>query len=104
METTTQTTTVSEQTEQAAEYRERMARAADYVELVCRYQGTEREQTALAAFHTDHRLARTIGEFGALLLTRHLTTVPDEHTDYEAGHVTHKLTVVTSRGLVCAGA
>ncbi|MFC7934049.1 hypothetical protein [Streptomyces cinereoruber] len=100
METTTQTTTVSEQTAQAAEYRERMVRAADYVELVWRYQGTEREQTELAAFHADNRLARTIGEFGTLLLTRHLTTVPDEHTDCEAGHVMHQLATVTSRNLM----
>ncbi|WP_234323368.1 hypothetical protein [Streptomyces bikiniensis] len=98
METTTQTTTTaSEQTAQAAEYRERMAWAADYIELVWRYQGTEREQTELAAFHADNRLARTVGEFGALLLTRHLTVVLDGHADCEAGYVMDKLAAVTSR-------
>ncbi|MFJ6251767.1 MULTISPECIES: hypothetical protein [unclassified Streptomyces] len=52
METTTQTATDSEQAARAAEYGERMVRAAsDYVELVRRYQDTEREQTEPAAVH-----------------------------------------------------
>ncbi|MFC7796214.1 hypothetical protein [Streptomyces cinereoruber] len=89
-----------ERASQAAEERERMARAADYVELVWRYQGTEREQTELAAFHSDNRLARTIGEFGTLLLTRHLTAVPDGHADCEAGYVMDKLAAVMSRDLM----
>ncbi|MGW9453794.1 hypothetical protein [Streptomyces sp. NPDC055632] len=97
--TTTQTATASERAAQAAEYLERMMRAADYIELVWLYQGTEREQTELAAFHADNRLAPTIGEFGTLLLTRHLTAVPDEHADCEAGHVMHQLATVTSRYL-----
>ncbi|WP_234323325.1 hypothetical protein [Streptomyces bikiniensis] len=100
METTTHTTTVSEQTAQAAEYRERMTRAADYVELVWRHQGTEREQTELAAFHADNRLARTVGEFGTLLLTRHLTAVPDGHVGCEAGYVLDRLATVTNRDLM----
>ncbi|MFC7924522.1 hypothetical protein [Streptomyces cinereoruber] len=89
-----------ERAAQAAEERERMARAADYVELVWRYQGTEQEQTELAAFHADNRLARTIGEFGTLLLPRHLTAVPDEHADCEAGYVMDHLAAVTSLDLM----
>ncbi|MGA5499415.1 hypothetical protein ACPCSP_34465 [Streptomyces cinereoruber] len=102
METTTmQTTTASEQAAQAVEERERMVRAADYTELVWRYQGTGQEQTELAAFHADGTtLARAVGEFGTLLLTRYLTAVPDEHADCEAGYAMTKLAAVTSRDLM----
>ncbi|MYV70256.1 hypothetical protein GT043_34380 [Streptomyces sp. SID2131] len=77
-----------------------MARAADYTELVWRYQGTGQEQTEPAAFHADNRLARTVGEFGTLLLTRCLTAVPDEHADCEAGYLMNRLAAVTSRDLI----
>ncbi|MFJ3505387.1 hypothetical protein [Streptomyces sp. NPDC090135] len=101
METTMQTATGTEQAAQTVEERERMVRAADYTELVWRYQGTGQEQTELAAFHSDgSALARAVGEFGTVLLTRHLTTVPDEHADCEAGYVMHKLATVTSRDLM----
>ncbi|MEU4655046.1 hypothetical protein AB0G32_14100 [Streptomyces sp. NPDC023723] len=79
---------------------EQILRAADYVELVWREQGSEEEKAALAEFHADGpELARLIGEFGALLLADYLTAVPDEHADCESAYVTEKLVTVASRYL-----
>ncbi|MFF5638680.1 hypothetical protein [Streptomyces sp. NPDC012825] len=80
---------------------EQILRAADYVELVWREQGSEEEdRAALAQFHADGpELARLIGEFGALLLADHLTAVPDEHADCESAYVAGKLVTVASRYL-----
>lgn len=75
-------------------------RAADYVELVWREQGSEEEKAALAEFHADGpELARLIGEFAALLLADYLTAVPDEHADCESAYVTETLVAVASRYL-----
>ncbi|MFC7980095.1 hypothetical protein ACFUT3_33295 [Streptomyces cinereoruber] len=79
---------------------EQILRAADYVELVWREQGSEEEKAALAAFHADGPgLARLVGELGALLLADHLSTVPDEHADCESAYVAGKLATVASRYL-----
>ncbi|WP_236246983.1 hypothetical protein [Streptomyces sp. CC210A] len=79
---------------------EQILRAADYVELVWRDQGSEEDTAALAEFHADGpELARLIGEFGALLLADYLTAVPDEHADCESAYVTEKLVTVASRYL-----
>ncbi|MEU2287850.1 hypothetical protein ABZ614_39105 [Streptomyces sp. NPDC013178] len=79
---------------------EQIQRAADYVELVWQYQGSEQERAALAAFHADgSELARLIGEFGALLLADYISVVPDEHADCEAGNVLGDLVAVVSRYL-----
>ncbi|MEU5836340.1 hypothetical protein ABZ820_22100 [Streptomyces diacarni] len=79
---------------------EEIRRAADYVELVWRYQDSEQERVALEAFHADGpELARLVGEFGTLLLASHLSAVSDEHTDCEAGVVLGGLVAVTSRYL-----
>ncbi|MEV6726209.1 hypothetical protein AB0M94_35370 [Streptomyces xanthochromogenes] len=79
---------------------EQILRAADYVELVWKEQGSEQEKTALAEFHADGpELARLIGEFGALLLADYLTAVPDEHADCESAYALGKLVTVASRYL-----
>lgn len=79
---------------------EQILRAADYVELVWREQGSEEEKAALAEFHADGpELARLIGEFGALLMADYLTAVPDEHDDCESAYVAGKLVAVASRYL-----
>lgn len=79
---------------------EQILRAADYVELVWREQGSAEEEAALAEFHADGpELARLIGEFGALLLADYLTAVPDEHADCESAYVVGKLVTVASRYL-----
>jgi len=79
---------------------EQIRRAADYVELVWRYQGSEQERAARAAFHEDgQELAALIGEFGALLLADYIIVVPDEHTDCESGYVLAQLVAVASRYL-----
>ncbi|MFQ6147454.1 hypothetical protein ACLMNJ_31005 [Streptomyces seoulensis] len=75
-------------------------RAADYVELVWKEQGSEQDKAALAGFHADGpELARLIGEFGALLLADCLTVVPDEHADCESAYAAGKLVTVASRYL-----
>lgn len=79
---------------------EQILRAADYVELVWKEQGSEQEKAALAEFHADGpELARLIGEFGALLLADYLTAVPDEHADCESAYALGKLVTVASRYL-----
>ncbi|MEU6212707.1 hypothetical protein ABZ891_22725 [Streptomyces sp. NPDC047023] len=79
---------------------EQILRAADYVELVWREQGSEEDRAALAEFHADGpELAQLIGEFGALLLADYLTVVPDEHADCESAYVAGKLVTVASRYL-----
>ncbi|MGW5679754.1 hypothetical protein ACWEV4_32540 [Streptomyces sp. NPDC003860] len=79
---------------------EQILRAADYVELVWREQGSEDDKAALAEFHADGpELARLIGEFGALLLADYLTAVPDDHTECESAYVAGKLAAVASRYL-----
>ncbi|WP_405777003.1 hypothetical protein [Streptomyces sp. NBC_01538] len=71
---------------------EQIARAADYVELVWRYQDSEQDKAALAEFHADgQELAVLVGEFGALLLADYISVVPDEHTDCESGYVLGQL-------------
>ncbi|MFF3735122.1 hypothetical protein ACFYXM_33810 [Streptomyces sp. NPDC002476] len=78
---------------------EQILRAADYVELVWKEQGSE-EEAALAEFHADGpELARLIGEFGALLLADYLTAVPDEHADCESAYALGQLVTVASRYL-----
>lgn len=79
---------------------EQIARAADYVELVWREQGSEEDKAALAQFHADGpELARLIGEFGALLLADYITAVPDEHADCESAYALGQLVTVASRYL-----
>ncbi|TLQ38730.1 hypothetical protein [Streptomyces marianii] len=79
---------------------EQIQRAADYVELVWRYQDSEQQRASLAAFHADgSELVRLIGEFGALLLADYISAVPDEHADCEAGDVLEDLVAVVSRYL-----
>ncbi|MFF0754596.1 hypothetical protein [Streptomyces sp. NPDC004267] len=79
---------------------EQILRAADYVELVWREQGSEEDMAALARFHADGpELARLIGEFGALLLADYLTVVPEEHADCESAYVAGQLVTVASRYL-----
>ncbi|MFJ4865990.1 hypothetical protein [Streptomyces sp. NPDC088748] len=79
---------------------EQILRAADYVELVWKEQGSEQEKAALAEFHADGpELARLVGEFGALLLADYLTAVPDEHADCESAYALGKLVTVASRYL-----
>ncbi|MGZ0200592.1 hypothetical protein ACNFR7_10440 [Streptomyces sp. RM1] len=79
---------------------EQILRAADYVELVWKEQGSEEEKAALAEFHADGpELARLIGEFGALLLADYLTVVPEEHADCESAYVLGQLVTVASRYL-----
>ncbi|MFE3687794.1 hypothetical protein ACFXPM_31830 [Streptomyces sp. NPDC059095] len=79
---------------------EQILRAADYVELVWKEQGSEQEKAALAEFHADGpELARLIGEFGALLLADYLTVVPEEHADCESAYTLGKLVTVASRYL-----
>src|SRR5690349_16968225 len=79
---------------------EQIQRAADYVELVWRSQGSEQDRVALAEFHADGlELALLMGEFGALLLADYISVVPDEHVDCEAGDVLGDLVAVASRYL-----
>ncbi|WP_330346747.1 hypothetical protein [Streptomyces sp. NBC_00582] len=79
---------------------EQIARAADYVELVWRGQGSEQNKAALAAFHSDgSELARLIGEFGELLLADYITAVPDEHADCESAYALRQMVTVASRYL-----
>ncbi|MFJ9634735.1 hypothetical protein ACIRU8_44310 [Streptomyces sp. NPDC101175] len=79
---------------------EQIARAADYVELVWRGQGSEQDQAALAVFHSDgSELARLIGEFGELLLADYITAVPDEHADCESAYALRQMVTVASRYL-----
>lgn len=79
---------------------EQIRRACDYVELVCREQGSEEEKAALAEFHADGpELARLVGEFGALLLADYITAVPDEHADCESAYALRQLVTVASRYL-----
>lgn len=79
---------------------EQIARAADYVELVWRYQDSEQDKAALAQFHADgQELAVLIGEFGSLLLADYLTAVPDEHADCESAYALGQLVTVASRYL-----
>lgn len=79
---------------------EQILRAADYVERVWQEQGSKEEKTALAEFHADGpKLARLIGEFGALLLADYLTAVTDEHADCKSAHVLGQLVTVASRRL-----
>jgi hypothetical protein len=91
METTSQKTQLAP---------EQIRRAADYVQLAWRGQGSEEDNTALAQFHADGpELARLIGEFGALLLTGYITAVPDEHAYCESAYVAGHLVTVASRYL-----
>ncbi|MFF3343665.1 hypothetical protein [Streptomyces flavidovirens] len=56
---------------------EQTRRAADYVELIWRDQGSEESKATLAEFHADGpELARLIGEFGTLVLADYITAVP----------------------------
>lgn len=79
---------------------EQILRAADYVELVWREQGSAEDRAALAEFHADGpELARLIGEFGALLLADYLTAIPHEYADCESAYALGKLMTVASRYL-----
>ncbi len=79
---------------------EQIRRAADYVELVWRGQGSEESKATLAEFHTDGpELARLIGEFGSLVLEDYITAVPDEHADCESAYALRQLVTVASRYL-----
>ncbi|MEU2718042.1 hypothetical protein [Streptomyces sp. NPDC007205] len=81
---------------------EQILRAADYVELVWRGQGSQEDKAALAEFHAEGpELARLIGEFGALLLADYITAVPDEHAGCESAYALRQLVTVASRCLKC---
>lgn len=79
---------------------EQIRRAADYVELVWREQGSEEDWAAPEEFHRDGKeMARLIGEFGALLLADYLTVVPDGHTGCESAYALRQLVTVAGRYL-----
>ncbi|AXU16792.1 hypothetical protein [Streptomyces clavuligerus] len=78
---------------------EQIRRAADYVELVWREQGTEEERARLEEFHSDGELAKLIGEFGAMLLRDHISVVPAEHVGCDSGYVMDQLVSVAGRYL-----
>jgi len=66
---------------------EQIVRAADYLELVWRYQDGEQERATLTVFPRRRPGAGVlVGEFGELLLADYISVMPDGHTDCESGY------------------
>ncbi|MFI5867419.1 hypothetical protein [Streptomyces sp. NPDC051546] len=64
---------------------EEIERAADYVQLVFQSQGHDRDWAALEEFHRDgYALAKLMSAFGTLLLSDHITLIPEDHPAYDA--------------------
>lgn len=76
---------------------EEIERAVDYVRLVFQDQGHDGDWAALADFHRDgYALAELMSAFGTLLLSEHITLIPD-HPAYDAEDAPDVLTELVVR-------